>query len=96
MVMAEITAIPIPCWICAASFDAPATLTMLAPRYMPAVPGGYTSRQVSAHVWVHVDNTPIQAHLAEHWPVIVMLFYWWAGFVEITGFDPLEWYGQTI
>jgi hypothetical protein len=85
----ELTEIPVPCWICEREFIAPARLSILPPRLVDPC---WYGKQCSANVWAYVDQTAIQAHVAEHWPMLVMLFYWWHGVVEVMGLDPLDYW----
>lgn len=85
--MALLTSIPIDCWICGAQYRVPATISQ-RPSAHPQV----YSQPISAHFWVNMDQTPIQMHVQGHWPVLVLWFFMWRAFIDISGIDPLEYY----
>jgi hypothetical protein len=83
----ELKTIPVPCWACGKTFDAPAHLSLLPPQYVD--PRWY-GQQASAKVWAYVDRVTIAEHVQSHWPMLVFLFYWWKSVVEVMGLDPLD------
>lgn len=87
--MAEMTTIDIDCWICGDTFYVPARLTLLSPRY---ITGPWYGKQVSANFWAYVEMTEINRHVAQHWPMLVVGFYLWRAYVDVTGIDPLAYY----
>jgi len=86
-VMAMLTFIPIDCWICGAHYQVPATISQ-----RPSTDEMVMARPVSAHFWVNVDQTMIRAHIAAHWPMLVVGFFLWRAYVDVFGIDPLEYY----
>lgn len=85
--MAMLTSIPIDCWICGAEFNVPATISQ-----RPSTHEMVMARPISAHFWMNVDQTMIRAHVNEHWPVLMVWFCMWHAFVDVYGFDVLDYY----
>lgn len=83
--MAQLTSIPIECWVCGQTYRVPATLSI----FPPALEETYRDywRKVSADVWIHIDQDPIKFHLSKHWPVLVVGFFLWHAFREASGVD---------
>jgi hypothetical protein len=85
--MGALTFIPIDCWLCGDHYRVPATLSL-----MPVEFGNVYTQQVGANVWVHVDQTMIQAHVQAHWPILVLWFHMWRAFTDVSGIDVFDYF----
>ena len=85
--MIALTSIPIECWVCDTTYSVPATITLI-----PFEADDVLTREIAAGVWIQVDQTLIRTHVNEHWSVLVLWFFMWRAFVDITGIDVLEYY----
>lgn len=84
MIQMKLNTIPIECWLCQSTYEAPALLHLL-----PAQDPDWYSRKVSAKVWCWVDKRVIAAHLHEHWPILLFAFALWRVALEQYGIDVL-------
>ena len=79
--------IDVNCWMCGERFYVPARLHLIPPPEQ-----GWYAEKVSANVWMWLEQRPILEHSAEHWPILVLWFFMWRAFTDISGIDVLEVY----